>query len=118
MNKYGVLTTAEEYDMMEPEFYHHPDEEGTFEFDMEFRSWFADRPALVCYGHDMEHHKNIRLFAWARDVDGKRIYAPKESDVDMSEVKDGCIWEVSLKKNKKGKIEWRTAEFVEDTENA
>ena len=36
------------------------------------------------------------------------------NDVDMSKVKDGSLWKVTLGKNSRGKVEWRTAEFIED----
>ena len=42
------------------------------------------------------------------------IYAQKETDVDMSKVKDGSLWKVTLSKNGRGKVEWKTAEFIED----
>lgn len=114
MNQYGVLTTAEEIAEMEPECFITPQEEGEFEFDIDFRTWYPYGQALICYGYDYENRRFIKLFAWRRPVNGEMIYAPKETDVDMSKVKDGSLWKVTLGKNKRGKVEWKTAEFIED----
>jgi len=114
MNSYGVLTTEEEIMEMEPECYITPKEEDEIEFDIDFRTWYKYGQGLVCYGYDCKNHRFIKLFAWRRPVNGEMIYAPKETDIDMSKVKDGSLWKVTLGKNKKGKVEWKTAEFIED----
>lgn len=114
MNSYGVLTTEEEIMEMEPECYITPKEEGEFEFDIDFRTWYKYGQGLICYGHDYSQHRFIKLFAWRRPVNGEMIYAPKGTDIDMSKVKDGSLWKVTLGKTKRGKVEWKTAEFIED----
>lgn len=53
---------------------------------------------MICYGHDYSKHRFIKLFAWRRLVNGEMIYAPKETDIDMSKVKDGSLWKVILGK--------------------
>ena len=114
MNSYEVLRTEEEIMEMEPECYITPKEEDEFEFDIDFRTWYKYGQGLICYGYDCKNHRFIKLFAWRRPVNGEMIYAPKETDVDMSKVKDGSLWKVTLGKNSRGKVEWKTAEFIED----
>jgi len=114
MNQYGILTTEEEIMVMEPECYITPKEEDEFEFDINFRTWYKYGQGLICCGYDCKNHRFIKLFAWRRPVNGEMIYAPKETDVDMSKVKDGSLWKVTLGKNKRGKVEWKTAVFIED----
>ena len=100
--------------VMEPECYITPKEEDEFEFDIDFRTWYKYGQGLICYGYDCKNHRFIKLFAWRRPINGEMIYAPKGTNVDMSKVKDGSLWKVTLGKNSKGKVEWQTAEFVED----
>ena len=114
MNSYGVLTTEEEIMEMEPECYITPKEEDEFEFDIDFRTWYKYGQGLICYGYDCKNHRFIKLFAWRRPAKGEMIYSPKETDVDMSKVKDCSLWKVTLGKNSRGKNEWKTAEFIED----
>ena len=49
---------------MEPEYYITPKEEGEFEFDIDFRTWYKYGEALICYGCKYCNRSFIKLFAW------------------------------------------------------
>lgn len=72
---------------------------------------------LICYFTDCtsdnySDYRYVKLYCWRHG----EIYNPKQCQIDMSRVKDGTLWEVELKKNKKGNVEWVGAKLVRGEE--
>lgn len=112
MNQYGVLTTKQELEECCYSEFETLKEEGTFLLLLHFRSWTRSN-GLICYFTDCtsdnySDYRFVKLYCWRHG----EIYNPKQCQIDMSRVKDGTLWEVELKKNRKGNVEWVGAKLV------
>lgn len=116
MNNYGVLTTKAEKEAMDYDLYEYAKLEGKYYLHLDFRAWGREAFSLVCYFSDKKG-KLIRLYAWRRrDSEGKEIYTPRETDIDMELVEDDTYWECTIGKNHKGNLEWKKARQITASE--
>lgn len=112
MNSNNVLTTYEELEKREYDTYISPMKEGIYELKLDYRGWFKNGQALICYFTDLKNDVRIRLFAWRKYTNNSYLYTPRMTSINFSEIKDETIWMCTVKKNGKGKLEWIKAEKV------
>lgn len=89
--------------------YQFPTEGGTFNGTLVFKKWSRKATtSLTCY-FDTDKGERLKLCVWFSYSDS-RSYRPKESDVNMKEVKLNTKWQISYRITKSAKTMWLTAD--------
>lgn len=118
MNENGVLISRDEIETCIQEGYKAVKKEGEYILHLDHRAWNLHRGfGMICYFTDRKNHK-YQLYLWRQDRKFNGIYSPKDTPVDFSIVKDGTWWKCIVRKNFKGRLEWREAEEVISAEHS
>lgn len=114
MNKHGILTNYEEkYDHGVFE-YKFPTFEGTFTARLDCRAWpkKSRTPMLMCC-FTLEDGRKIKLNAIRRG--SNTAYTAKQSSINaFTEMEDGTLWRVTIKKTRNGYFGWEDVEPIDD----